>query len=151
MKLIVAIIPILILVIYFIIAHEKKSPIYSTSSGALDRYDPVAYFKFNKTIMGKNIYNHKSDRATWCFINYEHQRLFTKNPEKYAPEFDGYCAYTMEKSKKCKFDPESREIVDDKLYLNYGPDIHRKWLKNRSEFIRKANENWDKLYTKNIR
>ena len=147
MKLIVASILILILVIYFITAREKKSPIYSTSSGALDGYDPVAYFKFNKAIMGKNRYTCKWEYATWYFINHEHQRLFMENPEKYAPEFDGYCAYAMAKGKKCKIDPESWEIVNGKLYLNYGPGIHRKWLKNRSEFIRKANENWDKLYT----
>lgn len=151
MILILTIISILILVIYIITSQEKKSLIYSSSSGALDRYDPVAYFSFNKAIKGKNMYTCMWEGATWYFINYEHQRLFLESPEKYTPEFGGYCAYAMAKGKKCKVDPESWEIVDGKLYLNHSPNIHRKWLRNRPEFIRKANENWDELFTRNIR
>jgi hypothetical protein len=67
---------------------------------------------------------------------------FKANPEKYAPQYGGFCAYGTSEGHKAPTQPDAWTIVNDKLYFNYNKDVKVLWNKNQSERIKKADENW---------
>lgn len=119
------------------------------SSVAIEGYDPVAYFIEKKPIKGKkeftlNIKDGKH-KAKWRFSSNKNLLLFKTNPDKYAPQYGGYCAYAVSQNSTAGIDPDAWTIVKEKLYLNYNKEIQDKWLKNQSDFIKKADLNWPQL------
>ncbi len=112
---------------------------------AIHGYDPVAYFTDQNPTMGESAFPYTWQDATWYFANEEHQRLFASNPEKYAPQYGGYCAYAVSKGSKADIDPAAWSIIDDKLYLNFNKSVQALWEQNSSEYIRMANQNWQKI------
>ena len=119
------------------------------SSVAIDGYDPVAYFKEGKPVKGQKSFtlNIKQGKykAKWRFASEENKQLFQKNPDKYAPQYGGYCAYAVAHNSTADIDPEAWAIVDGKLYLNYNQDIQKKWQQQQQSFIEKADSHWPKL------
>ena len=71
-----------------------------------------------------------------------------KNPEKYAPQYGGYCAYGMSEGHKAPTDPNAWTIVDEKLYLNYSLEVKENWKKDQQQRIVKANKNWPQIKNK---
>lgn len=135
---------ILLLFVCFI-ASAQKSPVYVTKVGAIKGYDPVAYFKEGKPVKGHETYTYQWQGADWHFSTEENMEAFKADPEKYAPQFGGYCAYGVSKGALYKIEPEAWKIVDGKLYLNYSKGIQEKWEANQAAFIKKAEENWPKV------
>ena len=86
---------------------------------ALKGFDAVAYFNQGKAIEGKKEFEHTWMDATWRFYTAENRDLFAKNPEKYAPQFGGYCAFGVTGGYLAPTDPTAWKVVEDKLYLNY--------------------------------
>lgn len=119
-------------------------PVYTAflSDKAIRGYDTVAYFTQNKPVEGKEEFSTEYMGATWLFASKEHLDLFTENPEKYAPQYGGYCAYAVSQNTTASIKPELFTIVDGKLYLNYNQSINDKWLKNKDNFIVEADKNW---------
>ena len=71
-------------------ALAAQPPVYQTSEGAIDGYDPVAYFVSNAPTKGTKAYTHKWNGADWYFASAENRDLFMANPEKFAPRYGGY-------------------------------------------------------------
>ena len=67
-----------------------QPPVYQTREGAIDGYDPVAYFVANAPAKGDKAYTHKWNGADWYFASAENRDLFKADPEKYAPRYGGY-------------------------------------------------------------
>ena len=80
--------------------------------------------------------------ATWLFASAAHRDTFAANPEHYAPQFGGYCAYAISKGHVQVARPEIWSIVDGKLYLNLGPGAQKKWQADVSGNIARATNNW---------
>lgn len=53
----------------------------------------------------------------WHFKSAENRTLFQTNPERYAPQFSGYCATTVSTGLTIDTNPESWLVENDKLYL----------------------------------
>lgn len=125
-------------------------PIYTGlfSDKAVGGYDPVAYFSDGKPTRGKAEFSYKYGGANWFFESREHLDSFKAQPEKYAPQYGGYCAYAAAKNDLVSADPEAWKIVDGKLYLNYSKDVQKKWEANQADFITKADSNWPALARK---
>lgn len=119
-------------------------PVYTEffSNHAIRGYDTVAYFTQNKAIKGSSEYSSDYKGATWLFASAEHLSLFEAAPEKYAPQYGGYCAYAVAKGSTASIQPDLFTIVDGKLYLNYNNKINSKWRANKNNFIQLADENW---------
>ena len=83
---------------------------------------------------------------TWHFLTSENRDLFAATPEKYAPQYDGYCAWAMTESRKAVTDPEVWKIVNERLYLNCSMTAYEKWSRDIPGNIKKADMNWLKLY-----
>ena len=128
-------------------ASAKDKPINSTtlSGTALHGYDAVAYFTEHKPVEGKKDFSYEWQGATWRFSTEANLALFKASPEKYAPQFGGYCAYGASKNKLVDIDPQAWEIVNDKLYLNYNKKVQETWQKDREGYIAQANKNFPQL------
>src|ERR1700746_2258896 len=83
-------------------------------------YDPVAYFTDGKPVQGKSEFEHLWHKLRWRFASDAHRQSFAKDPDRYAPQYDGYCAMGVsndDAAHKDTIDPEAWAIVDGKLYL----------------------------------
>jgi YHS domain-containing protein len=115
---------------------------------AIRGFDPVAYFLEDKAVKGSKDFKWEWQEATWQFASNEHKELFMNNPEAYAPQYGGYCAYAVAQNSTASVDPEQFAIVEGKLYLNYNKKIQQRWLGDISKFIEDADKNWPGLLKK---
>lgn len=115
------------------------------SDKAIRGYDTVAYFTEGKPVEGKSEFTTQYKEATWQFSSQKNLDLFLSNPDKYAPQYGGYCAYAVSQGQTASIKPELFTIHDGKLYLNYSQSINQRWLKNKEAFIVDADQNWPKL------
>ncbi|MFN7947711.1 MAG: YHS domain-containing (seleno)protein [Blastocatellia bacterium] len=113
---------------------------------AVKGYDVVAYFTQGKAVKGSNEFRHDWMGAKWYFVSAANRDEFAKSPEKYAPQYGGYCAWAVSNNYTADIDPEAWKIVGGKLYLNYNRDVQKMWEKDQSERIRKADTNWPGLH-----
>jgi YHS domain-containing protein len=112
---------------------------------AIDGYDPVAYFQVGKALHGNESFTFPWHGLIWYFSTKENRDLFAAGPEKYAPQYDGYCAWAMTEARKAQTDPEVWKIVDGKLYLNCSKAAYEKWSRDIPGNIKKADVNWLKF------
>lgn len=99
-----------------------------TSRGkAIRGYDPVAYFTEGKPSEGMLRFTHRWLDALWYFASDENRALFIEEPERYAPQYGGYCAWAVSRGYTASTDPEAWMIVDEKLYLNYSKSVQAEW------------------------
>jgi YHS domain-containing protein len=140
----------ILLVLSFFVAHveaQTTSEIYSTADGAIKGYDPVAYFTAKKPVKGKKEFSYSWKGQTWFFASAENKKMFEANPETYAPQYGGYCAYGLSRGYKAKIEPEAWSVVNGKLYLNYNLDVREDWLEKQADYIQKADKNWTTVKT----
>ena len=115
---------------------------------SISGYDPVAYFTDGKAVQGKAEFEYVWRKLRWRFASAEHRDLFIKDPQRYAPQYDGYCAMgaaAEAAAHKDTVDPEAWAIVDGKLYLNFDAGVKKRWEKKSADYIAKANGNWPKV------
>lgn len=115
---------------------------------AIEGFDCVSYHTDQKAIKGSKTFSLELHGAKWRFSSQENLELFKKNPEKYLPQYGGYCAWAMANGYKAKIDPNAFSIVSNRLYLNYNAKIQSKWEKDRKNLIAKGDSEWVKLITK---
>jgi hypothetical protein len=125
-------------------SNKTQAPIFSDEKGAIRGYDPVAYFSMNQPQRGLDSITHTWQGAIWHFGSVANRDSFAVQPEKYAPQYGGYCAYGWAQGYAVKIEPDAWAIVDGKLYLNYDTSVQRKWNKKRKQYILDANRNWAK-------
>jgi len=115
---------------------------FSTDDIAIRGYDPVAYFSEGRPVKGRSEFTYQYDGATWYFANKRNRDLFTADPDSYAPQYGGYCAYAMSKGFIASTAPEAWSIHEDKLYLNYSLSVRDTWREDVPGNVRKAEGNW---------
>ena len=125
-------------------ALAQKAEVFADSGAAIRGYDAVAYFTEAKPVKGDAKFTHQWKGATWRFASAANRDAFAKSPEKYAPQYGGYCAYGVAGGYTVSTVPEAWSVRDGKLYLNYSKGVQRDWLKDPSGYIRKADANWPK-------
>ena len=111
-------------------------------SFVLKGFDAVAYFQQGKPIPGNDNFTYKWQNVNWRFSTAENRNLFIKNPEKYAPQYGGFCAWAVSRGYTAPIDPNAWKIVAGKLYLNANLDTQKRWEKDIPGNIQKADQNW---------
>jgi YHS domain-containing protein len=129
-------------------ALAQKAPVYSDSSGAIRGYDPVAYFIQSRPVKGSPQFTHRWNGATWRFASAENRDRFAAAPEKYAPQYGGYCAYGVAGGYAVKIEPDAWSVVDGKLYLNYDRSVQKSWQADVPGYIGKADAHWPAVLAK---
>jgi YHS domain-containing protein len=117
---------------------------------AIKGYDPVAYFTEEKPVQGSSQFTAEHLGATYYFSSAQHQSLFQGDPNKYAPQYGGYCAFGVSKEYKFDIDPEAWAVVDDKLYLNLNKKVQDRWVPNKDELIVDADTIWTQIVDKPV-
>ena len=121
---------------------------------AASGYDVVAYFGLAQNpvgtaqpagVPGDAAYTATHNGAKFAFSSAENKAAFEANPEKYAPQFDGHCAYGVAQGGKVPGNPNLWRIVDDKLYLNITNNVVGFWEEDISGNINLADGNWASL------
>jgi len=113
---------------------------------AIKGYDTVAYFTAGKAVKGSASFTFPWHDMTWHFSSKENRDLFAASPEKYAPQYDGWCAWAMTESRLAVTDPEVWKIVDGKLYLNCSQAAYEKWSRDIPGHIKKADAIWKEKF-----
>ena len=123
---------------------ERQFAAYNVDEGnvAIHGYDKVAYFTDGKPTKGKSEFEQVWNDARWQFASANNRDLFTANPERYAPQFGGYCAGGVAVGEYADTDPNAWNIVDGKLYLNKTLEIREAWRRAPKGHIEFANYNW---------
>ena len=120
-------------------------PINGAPGVTLKGYDAVSYFTEGKPVKGDGKYVYQWMGTKWHFSSAENRDQFVKNPEKYAPQYGGYCAYAVSQGVIADIDPTAWKIVSGKLYLNLNHAVARIWRKDIPGYILKADKNWPAL------
>jgi YHS domain-containing protein len=125
-------------------AAAKEDPVYTGTftSLAVGGHAPVAYFTQGKPVEGRSEHELAWNGATWRFSTAENLAAFEADPDAYAPQYGGYCAWAVSQGYTASTDPTAWNIVDDKLYLNYSHAIKRRWEQDIPGNIAKADANW---------
>lgn len=126
----------------------KDSFFSGRTDTAINGYDTVAYFTEGKPVKGLDSLVFEWMGAKWKFASQANLDLFKANPEKYAPQYGGYCAYGVAVDTLVKVEPEQFTVRDGKLYLNYDADVQRKWKKDPDGYIRAADAKFQTLLKK---
>ena len=126
---------------------DKPAHVSTNAEGvAIDGYDPVAYFDKEQAVKGTATHTCEYNNATWHFSSAENRDRFLENPEKFSPQYGGYCAYSIANEKLIVSDPEAFTIRDDKLYLYRNDNLGVKDVKKSDISFSKAktkrDNNW---------
>lgn len=98
---------------------------------AIDGFDPVAYFDEGKAVKGDEIHSCEYLNKTWHFSSAENRDKFLSNPEKFSPQYGGYCAHSLTKNRLVESNPEAFAVRDDKLYLYVNENQAKKDTKRK--------------------
>ena len=123
-------------------ARAGTAPYYNDGGVAIDGSDAVACFTQGQPVEGSAAFSHDWGGVTWRFANAANRDTFTAAPEKYAPQYGGYCAYAVSEGYTASTIPEAWHIVDGKLYLIFSKRIQRRWERDIPGHITSANGNW---------
>ena len=141
----------------FLASALAEQPAINTLSGgffdsrtgvAIRGYDPVAYFTVGRPEKGLDTLVYAWRGAQWKFASQANLDLFRADPEKYAPQYGGYCAYGVANDNLVSIEPDKFRIIDGKLYLNYDAAVQSKWLLDTRGYIEKANAKFPALLGK---
>jgi YHS domain-containing protein len=108
----------------------------------LDGYDAVAFFTENKAVKGDPKFQLRYDDATYYFSSAGHLELFKSNPEKYKPQFGGWCAYAVSLGRIAPIDVNTFSIVDGRLFIQHNQRAVNGWNKDVPGNIVKADKYW---------
>jgi YHS domain-containing protein len=115
---------------------------------AVSGYDTVAFFTDSKPVSGSPFITADYQGATYFFATDDHKKMFTDNPEKYCPQYGGYCAYGVGLDKLFPVDITTWQIRDGKLYLNLNHSVLKKFNADFPGNVVKADKNWPGLVDK---
>lgn len=114
----------------------------------LDQYDAVAFFTDNKPVKGSADFQYTYEDAIYYFASQQHLDLFKANPEKYKPQFGGWCAYAVSLGRIAPIDVNTFSIVNDRLVIQHNERAVKGWNKDVNGNLEKADKYWPKVSSK---
>lgn len=115
------------------------------SDTAILGYDTVAYFSVGKPVKGLDRFATEWRGAKWKFASQANLDLFKAEPEKYAPQYGGYCAYGVAQDNLVSIEPDKFTVLGGKLYLNYNAEVQATWLKDPAGYVKQADAKFKAL------
>jgi YHS domain-containing protein len=111
----------------------------------IDGYDPVAFFTDNKPVKGDAQLQFSYEEAIYYFSSQEHLQLFKENPEKYKPQFGGWCAYAVSLGRVAPIDVNTFSIVNGRLVIQHNQRAVNGWNKDVQGNLVLADKYWPKV------
>ncbi len=116
--------------------------VYSQAGLAISGTDPVAYFRDGAAVRGHLDFALMWHGATWAFATAENMEAFEMNPDAYAPQFGGYCAFALAQGTLASTVPDAWTIYQGRLYLNYSLSVRDQWTADIPGNLARAAERW---------
>lgn len=125
-------------------ALAAEDPIFTGpfSSVAIRGTDPVAYVREGRAVEGSPDHALEWLGAMWRFASEANLAAFRAEPERYVPQYGGYCAWAVANGYTASIDPEAWTIHEDRLYLNYSLSVQARWAEDIPGNVERANQNW---------
>ena len=128
-------------------AFAASPEVFADGGLAIRGADPVAFFTHRAPVIGQAQHGLMWKGATWQFASADNMARFEANPEAYAPQFGGYCAFAMSKGAIATSVPEAWTIHDNKLFLNYSVNVRGIWSEDIPGNVARANAFWPDILT----
>lgn len=131
-------------------AQNKKAYNIDNSNIALQGYSPVSYLDLGLAQKGIKTFRSTHNKVVYYFTSAKQKAKFDQNPQRYLPQYGGYCAFGIYAGAKFRPNPHKFIVKDGKYFLylyNLELDAQQLWLaeKNHKKLVKKANQNWSKL------
>ena len=123
-------------------AFAATPEIYAETGIAIDGSDAVAYFDGNGPVAGSSNFAFDWKGARWLFTSAENRDAFAADPEAFAPQYGGYCAWAAAQGYIAATHPNAWTLHEGKLYLNANRRIRGRFEQDVPGFIAQANANW---------
>jgi len=123
-------------------AHAAQPDILSYDGAAIGGYDPVAYFTQSAPLLGDAAHTVMRKGVEWRFASAQNRDNFAANPEAYAPQYGGYCAYAASKNAVAPTDANAWTVHEGKLYLNYSTQVRGIWSQDIPGNVALADGYW---------
>lgn len=141
-----------VLAVLLVVAGAADAHAQKVNAGrggvAVKGYDLVAYVTAGKPTEGSEQFVHRIGAATYRFASAANRDAFAKEPERYLPQFGGFCAYAVSRGYTADIDPQAWRIVDGRLFLNYSRGVQKTWEQDLTANIGKGDANWPALSRK---
>jgi YHS domain-containing protein len=115
---------------------------------ALEGYDPVAFFTDSKAVKGSPLITARHRGAAYHFATEEHRKVFEQNPDRFVPQYGGFCAYGVAVDALFPVDITTWQVRDGKLYLNKEHKVLALFNSDFEGHVAKADKNWPGLLAK---
>ncbi len=135
-------------------SQNKKNMYYTNDQNvAIGGYDLVAYFNQNSAVRGSQEFSAKHNEVEFYFSSAANQKAFNEAPEKYLPQYGGWCAFAMgAQNAKVPSNPRTFKLYNGKLFLFFN-DYYQgapfntivPWNADEAGLKSKADENWKGL------
>jgi len=127
---------------------QGLSPVNAVSEGEdkhlmLFGHDVVSYFTDRKHQLGSPAIKSVYKDVTFRFASAEHKRMFDASPEKYIPQFGGYCTNGIVYGIPWGGDADTWEMFDGKLYIFGGKGSHDAFMLDVPRNMALANKYWN--------
>lgn len=104
--------------------------------------DVVAYFTAGAYQQGRADIQARHQGVSFYFANADHKALFEKSPERYLPQFGGYCANGIAYGIPWGGDADSWKVIDGKLYIFGGQASREAFELNEKANLTLAERYW---------
>ena len=121
---------------------------FAMAEAELDGYCPVCYVSAGKAVKGTEEFKSEHNGDTYYFVHAEAKAAFDKEPTKFLPAYEGFCAYGISLGKEIESDPTQFTVIDGVIYLSATAKIKARFETRSSRFIAKANRQWKIIMAK---
>lgn len=123
-------------------ALAAEPMVFAVDGIAIRGTDPVAFFTQMGPVQGSAEHAVMWNGTTWHFASAQNLETFMADPEAYAPQYGGYCAYAASQGYVASSVPEAWTVYEGKLYLNFSLGVRRRWERDIPGHIAMADDNW---------
>lgn len=116
--------------------------VYKSSGIAIDGYDPVNYQNQKSANKGNVTYKYKLNDNHWIFMSQANMKMFVRKPNKYIPQFGGFCTYSVSEGYTYPPNPQVWKFHNGRLYLFKDEEAKSLAVANWKEVLKKAEQNW---------
>lgn len=150
MKLLIGCLLAIVILVSAVMFSKRVSPlgwgwwgeINSNSGIALNGFDPVSYFNESGPVPGSPDYKVDRHGVEWHFADSRNQQVFEADPERYLPQFGGFCAFAVGKGFTADVRPTAWHVEDGKLYVFADDRVRDKWVADLPVSLSRSRSRW---------
>ena len=124
---------------------QARRPDYAANTLAIGGFDPVAYHTQRAAVAGNANFRVSWKDAEWHFASQENRDLFARDPDRYAPQYGGWCSFAVAAGVRASSDPRLFDIVNGRLYLNQSAGTQASWRRDQAGMIQRGDQNWPRI------